>query len=64
MSRVLIIGGHGKVALRLAPLLVARGDEVTAVVRNPNIKPRSRPPEPPPWSPTSNNSTWTGSRPC
>ena len=35
MSRVLIIGGHGKVALRLAPLLVARGDQVTAVVRNP-----------------------------
>ena len=35
MSRVLIIGGHGKVALQLAPLLVARGDEVTAVVRNP-----------------------------
>ncbi len=35
MSRVLIIGGHGKVALRLAPLLVARGDEVTSVVRNP-----------------------------
>lgn len=35
MSRVLIIGGHGKVALRLAPLLVARGDEVTAVIRNP-----------------------------
>jgi len=35
MSRVLIIGGHGKVALRLAPLLVAKGDEVTAVVRNP-----------------------------
>jgi len=35
MSRVLIIGGHGKVALRLIPLLVAKGDEVTAVVRNP-----------------------------
>lgn len=35
MSRVLIIGGHGKVALRLAPLLLARGDEVSAVVRNP-----------------------------
>lgn len=35
MSRVLIIGGHGKVALRLAPLLAARGDEVAAVVRNP-----------------------------
>ena len=35
MSGVLIIGGHGKVALRLAPLLVAQGDEVTAVIRNP-----------------------------
>lgn len=35
MSRILIIGGHGKVALLLAPLLVARGDEVTAVIRNP-----------------------------
>jgi uncharacterized protein YbjT (DUF2867 family) len=36
MSRVLIIGGHGKVALRLAPLLVGRGDEVTSVFRNPD----------------------------
>ena len=35
MSRVLIIGGHGKVALRLIPLLKARGDDVTAVVRRP-----------------------------
>ncbi len=34
-SRVLILGGHGKVALLLAPLLVARGDQVTAVIRNP-----------------------------
>ncbi|HJB63387.1 MAG TPA: SDR family oxidoreductase [Candidatus Microbacterium pullistercoris] len=34
MSRVLIIGGHGKVALRLAPLLVERGDDVTSVFRN------------------------------
>jgi uncharacterized protein YbjT (DUF2867 family) len=33
--RVLVFGGHGKVALLLAPLLVSRGDEVTAVVRNP-----------------------------
>jgi nucleoside-diphosphate-sugar epimerase len=33
--RVLVFGGHGKVALLLAPLLVARGDEVTAVIRNP-----------------------------
>jgi uncharacterized protein YbjT (DUF2867 family) len=35
MSRILIIGGHGKIALLLAPLLVARGDQVTSVVRNP-----------------------------
>lgn len=34
MSRILIIGGHGKVALLLAPLLVARGDEVAGVIRN------------------------------
>lgn len=31
---VLIFGGHGKVALLLAPLLVARGDSVDAVIRN------------------------------
>ena len=36
MSRILIIGGHGKVALLLAPLLVERGDEVTSVIRNPD----------------------------
>ncbi|WP_159501924.1 SDR family oxidoreductase [Microbacterium sp. 18062] len=36
MARVLIFGGHGKVALLLEPLLAARGDEVTAVVRNPD----------------------------
>jgi Trk K+ transport system NAD-binding subunit len=35
MSRVLIIGGHGKVALLAAPLLVSDGHEVTSVVRNP-----------------------------
>ena len=34
--RVVIIGGHGRVALRLAPLLVARGDSVTSVIRNPD----------------------------
>lgn len=32
--RVLVIGGHGKVARLLHPLLAARGDEVTAVIRN------------------------------
>ena len=35
MSRVTIIGGHGKVALLTAPLLTADGHEVTSVVRNP-----------------------------
>ncbi|MGW9113593.1 NAD(P)H-binding protein [Microbacterium sp. NPDC055683] len=35
MSRILIVGGHGKVALLLAPLLAARGDEVTSVIRDP-----------------------------
>lgn len=36
MSRIAIIGGHGKVALRLAPLLTGRGDEVSAIIRNPD----------------------------
>ncbi|MGP6178013.1 SDR family oxidoreductase [Microbacterium sp. A196] len=35
MSRVIVFGGHGRIALLLAPLLVARGDEVTSVIRNP-----------------------------
>jgi uncharacterized protein YbjT (DUF2867 family) len=34
-KRIAVIGGHGKVALLLAPLLVAAGDEVTAIYRNP-----------------------------
>jgi uncharacterized protein YbjT (DUF2867 family) len=33
--RVIVIGGHGKVARKLTPLLTADGHEVTAVVRNP-----------------------------
>ncbi len=36
MSRVIIVGGHGKVALLAAPLLVADGHDVTSVVRNPD----------------------------
>ena len=36
MSRVIVFGGHGRIALLLAPLLIARGDEVTAVIRNPD----------------------------
>lgn len=35
MARIVILGGHGKVALLAAPLLTARGDSVTAVIRNP-----------------------------
>ncbi|MGX1934664.1 NAD(P)H-binding protein [Microbacterium resistens] len=34
MTRILLIGGHGKIALLLEPLLAARGDEVTAVIRD------------------------------
>lgn len=34
MSRILIIGGHGKVALLAEPLLAAAGHHVTAVIRN------------------------------
>ncbi|MFC8303008.1 NAD(P)H-binding protein [Specibacter sp. NPDC057265] len=34
MNKVLIIGGHGKVALLLAPLLQEAGMEVTSVIRN------------------------------
>lgn len=36
MSRIIVFGGHGRIALLLAPILVARGDEVTAVIRNPD----------------------------
>jgi uncharacterized protein YbjT (DUF2867 family) len=36
MARIILFGGHGKVALLLEPLLAARGDEVTAVIRNPD----------------------------
>lgn len=34
-TRVLLFGGHGKVALLLEPILAGRGDTVTAVIRNP-----------------------------
>lgn len=36
MARILLIGGHGKVALLLEPLLVAAAHHVTAVIRNPD----------------------------
>jgi len=35
MARVIVIGGHGKVALQLARILTDRGDEVSSVFRNP-----------------------------
>lgn len=34
MSRIVLIGGHGRVALRLERLLADRGDEVDAIIRN------------------------------
>lgn len=34
MSRILIIGGHGRVAIRLSPRLVDAGHAVTALFRN------------------------------
>src|SRR6202035_438989 len=36
MSRIVVIGGHGKVALHLARILTERGDEVSSVFRNPD----------------------------
>jgi uncharacterized protein YbjT (DUF2867 family) len=36
MSRIVVIGGHGKVALHLARILTQHGDEVTSVFRNPD----------------------------
>jgi uncharacterized protein YbjT (DUF2867 family) len=36
MPRIIVIGGHGKVALQLARILTERGDEVTSVFRNPD----------------------------
>lgn len=36
MSRIVIIGGHGKVALRLAGILSAQNHQVTSLIRNPD----------------------------
>lgn len=36
MARIVIIGGHGQVALHLSKILSERGDQVTSVFRNPN----------------------------
>lgn len=34
MARIIVIGGHGRVALQLERVLAERGDEVDAVIRN------------------------------
>jgi uncharacterized protein YbjT (DUF2867 family) len=36
MAHIIVIGGHGKVALQLARILTERGDEVRSVFRNPD----------------------------
>ncbi|OZG29693.1 NAD-dependent dehydratase [Williamsia sp. 1138] len=36
MSRVAIIGGHGKIALQLAKILTGEGHEVSSLIRNPD----------------------------
>jgi uncharacterized protein YbjT (DUF2867 family) len=36
LARIIVIGGHGKVALQLARILTERGDEVSSVFRNPD----------------------------
>ena len=36
MTRVILFGGHGKIAQLTEPLLTQRGDEVTAIIRNPD----------------------------
>lgn len=36
MSRIAIIGGHGKVALHLSRILSGEGHDVTSFIRNPN----------------------------
>ncbi|KAL4871931.1 hypothetical protein BDV12DRAFT_183482 [Aspergillus spectabilis] len=38
-ASVLLLGGHGKVALHLTPLLLARSWDVTSVIRNPDHEP-------------------------
>lgn len=36
MAHIIVIGGHGKVALYLARILTGRGDQVSSVFRNPD----------------------------
>jgi len=36
LARIVVIGGHGKVALQLTEVLAGRGDQVSSVFRNPD----------------------------
>lgn len=36
MVNIIVFGGHGKIALLTEPILVGKGDTVTAVIRNPD----------------------------
>ncbi|BAS10343.1 UPF0659 protein C216.03 [Arthrobacter sp. Hiyo4] len=36
MTSIVIIGGHGKVALQLSTLLTTEGHSVTSIIRNPD----------------------------
>ncbi|AZA08812.1 NAD(P)H-binding protein [Corynebacterium pseudopelargi] len=38
-QNILIIGGHGNVGLRIAPLLNSKGHSVTSLIRNPEQRP-------------------------
>ncbi|ACQ78937.1 NAD-dependent epimerase/dehydratase [Beutenbergia cavernae DSM 12333] len=42
MAQIAIVGGHGKIARLLIPLLVARGDTPVALIRNPEHAPDVR----------------------
>lgn len=35
MSRIAVVGGHGKIALHLARILTERGHQVSSIIRNP-----------------------------
>jgi len=37
-TRILLLGGHGKVSLLLTPKLLSRSWDLTSVIRNPNQK--------------------------
>ncbi|KAH7354658.1 hypothetical protein BKA65DRAFT_496758 [Rhexocercosporidium sp. MPI-PUGE-AT-0058] len=34
--QILLLGGHGKIALHLTPLLLAKNYNITSVIRNPD----------------------------